>query len=99
MIYVVYTYVFFQDRRPFSAPAVRPEVTSKEDERCPYKSWKADITDSRGSTSTTRALSHSVEIWVTPLLPSGIIQLLEDNSRAVRYCHGMSHRQTNLQSS
>jgi hypothetical protein len=99
MIYVVYACVLFQDRRPLSAPAVRPEVTSKEDEHCPYKSWKADITDSRSNTSTIRALSHSIEIWVTPLLPSVIIQLLEDNSRAVRYCDGMSRRQTDLQSS
>jgi hypothetical protein len=98
MIQVVHTYVYFQDRRSFSAPAVRPEVTSKEDEPCPYKSWKADMTDSRSNTSTTRALSHSIEIWVTPLLPSVIIQLLEDNSRAVRCCDGMSRCQTDLQS-
>jgi hypothetical protein len=35
-------------------------------------------------TSTTRVLSHSIEIWVTPLLSSVVIHLLEDNSRVVR---------------
>ena len=73
---------------------MRPEVTCKENGRCPYKGWKADITDSGGDTSTTRAISHSIEIWVTPLLPSVIIQLLEDDSRAVRFYDGMSSRQT-----
>lgn len=77
---------------------MRPEVMSKEDEHCPYKKWKADVTDSRSNTSTTRALSHSIEIWVTPLLPLVITQLLEDNySRAVRCYDGMSHRQADFQ--
>ncbi|KAH9985984.1 hypothetical protein BJV74DRAFT_946145 [Russula compacta] len=74
--------VILRDRRPFSAPVERPEVTLKEDEHCPYKLWKADIIEGRSSTSTIRALSHSVEIWVTPLLSSVIIHLVKDNSRA-----------------
>jgi len=56
-----------------------------ENDYCPYKLWKADITEDSSSVSTIRALSRSIEIWVTPLLPSVILHLLEDNARAVRY--------------
>jgi hypothetical protein len=61
----------------------RPETALKGDGHCPYKQWKADITEDSG-TSTARMLSNSIDIWVTPLLPSVIIHLLEDNLRAVR---------------
>jgi hypothetical protein len=56
---------------------------SSENEHSQYKQWKADIPDD-SSTSTIRALVHSIEVWVNPLLPSVIVHLLEDNSRVVR---------------
>lgn len=73
----------FQDRRPYSTPAAR-EATSEENEHSQYKQWKADIANDESSISTIRALGRSIEIWVTPLLPSVIIHILEENSRAVR---------------
>ncbi len=60
-------------------PAVAPEY-----EHGLFGQWKADIAEDEGSISTIRVLSHSCEVWVTPLLPSVIIHILEDNSRAVR---------------
>ncbi|KAI9507443.1 hypothetical protein F5148DRAFT_1205043 [Russula earlei] len=73
-----------RDRRPFSTPAVRLNFTSDANEYCPYKRWKADITEGRSSTSTIRAWCRSIEIWITPLLPSVLLHLLEANSRAER---------------
>ena len=74
---------FLQDRRPFSTPASYPEIALKGDGHCSYKQWKADITEDSGI-STTRVVNSSIEIWLTPLLPSVVIHLLEDNLRAVR---------------
>lgn len=74
---------FLQDRRPFSSPASHPKIALKGDAYCFYKQWKADITEDSGI-FTTRVLVSSIEIWLTPLLPSVVIHLLEDNLRAVR---------------
>ncbi|KAI9455337.1 hypothetical protein BJY52DRAFT_1280457, partial [Lactarius psammicola] len=71
-----------RDRRPYTNPVVRPAVAPEEYEHNLFRQWKADIPEDEGSASTIRVSSHSCEIWVTPLLPSAIIHLLEDNSRA-----------------
>ncbi|KAH9055046.1 hypothetical protein EDB87DRAFT_1580073 [Lactarius vividus] len=71
-----------RDRRPYTNPVVRPAVTPEENQHDLFRQWKADIAEDEGSTSTFRVSSHSCEVWVTPLLPSVIIHLLEDNSRA-----------------
>ncbi|KAH9083360.1 hypothetical protein EDB83DRAFT_2538792 [Lactarius deliciosus] len=71
-----------RDRRPYTNPVVRPADSLEEYEHDLFKQWKADIAEDEGSTSTIRISSHSCEVWVTPLLPSVIIHLLEDNSRA-----------------
>ncbi|KAI9437708.1 hypothetical protein H4582DRAFT_1957102, partial [Lactarius indigo] len=71
-----------RDRRPYTNPVVRPAVAPEEYEHDIFGQWKADIAEDEGSTSTIRVSSHSCEVWVTPLLPSVIIHLLEDNSRA-----------------
>ncbi|KAH9171981.1 hypothetical protein EDB89DRAFT_2174254 [Lactarius sanguifluus] len=71
-----------RDRRPYTNPVVRPAVSPEEYEHDLFRQWKADIAEDEGSTSTIRISSHSCEVWVTPLLPSVIVHLLEDNSRA-----------------
>ncbi|KAH9041126.1 hypothetical protein EDB84DRAFT_1436665 [Lactarius hengduanensis] len=71
-----------RDRRPHANPVVRPADSPDEYEHDLFRQWKADIPEDEGSTSTFRISSHSCEVWVTPLLPSVIIHLLEDNSRA-----------------
>ncbi|KAI0300988.1 hypothetical protein B0F90DRAFT_1720731 [Multifurca ochricompacta] len=74
--------VILRDRRAPAGPAARPAIWSEGTQSGYFRQWKADITDEGVDKSTTRVLTRSVEAWVTPLLPSVIIHLLEDNSRA-----------------
>ncbi|KAI0288543.1 hypothetical protein BC826DRAFT_1107677 [Russula brevipes] len=67
--------VILRDRRPLSAPATRPEFTPNENGHCHHKPWKAEITEDRNITSTTRVMS--LEQRIDSLATSHIRDLLK----------------------
>ncbi|KAI0058067.1 hypothetical protein BV25DRAFT_1994498 [Artomyces pyxidatus] len=75
--------ILARDRRPIVDPPINHRKGPLDTEgRGAFSQWHAEPCDDEHDSTTVRVQNRSVSVWLTPVLPSAMVQVLEEHSKA-----------------